>query len=210
MARLVPVSIAGIEFDCLMNNTESYSAEIPSYAVEEGYAVSDSIILKPLELSLSLIVSDTPVTWANRTGHYPEKGRTNQVCEKMRNLYMEKKLLKVVTTNAIYTNMGITSFSIKRSANAATIDINLRKVYKTSKKTVVIYSQSTMTGTSQASAGTASTSSSSSKTSGNSTGSTSSSSSSSSSSSTSSSNNSSSSKACSVLYGVASSLKLIS
>lgn len=47
MARnLKPVSIAGIEGDALISEDISYSTDIPEYPVENGYNVSDTIILK--------------------------------------------------------------------------------------------------------------------------------------------------------------------
>lgn len=196
MAKLVPVAIAGIEVDCLLNKSETYTADIPSYTVEDGFAVSDSIILKPLELALSLVVSDTPVTWANRSGHSPKKGRTKQICDKLTKAFLKKQLVKVVTTNAIYTNMGITSLTIKNYANHADVDIRLRKVYVTSRKVVTINSSSTMSGATMENNGTAATSSTSSKTSGKSTGSNSGSS-------DKNGNDNSKKRASSVLYGLA-------
>ena len=42
----MPASINGIEFDVLIGQSESYQADAPEYPTEEGYSVSDSIILK--------------------------------------------------------------------------------------------------------------------------------------------------------------------
>lgn len=58
MARnLKPVSIAGIEGDALISEDISYSADIPEYPVENGYNVSDTIILKPIQLSITLYIN---------------------------------------------------------------------------------------------------------------------------------------------------------
>ena len=117
MARnLKPVSIAGIEGDALISEDISYSADIPEYPVENGYNVSDTVILKPIQLSITLYISDSPATWRNRKGHSPSAGRTKKICEKFEKLYFQRKLVKVVTTDKIYTNMGITSMSISHSS----------------------------------------------------------------------------------------------
>ena len=87
MARnLKPVSIAGIEGDALISEDISYSADIPEYPVENGYNVSDTIILKPIQLSITLYISDSPATWRNRKGHSPSAGRTKKICEKFEKL----------------------------------------------------------------------------------------------------------------------------
>ena len=133
MARnLKPVSIAGIEGDALISEDISYSADIPEYPVENGYNVSDTIILKPIQLSITLYISDSPATWRNRKGHSPSAGRTKKICEKFEKLYFQRKLVKVVTTDKIYTSMGITSMSISHSSEigyARQIQFSLKKVY---------------------------------------------------------------------------------
>ena len=63
-----PVSIDGIEFDALIDQSIDYSAEVPEYPTEEGFSVSDTIVLKPETISMTLFVTDTPVTWKQRFG----------------------------------------------------------------------------------------------------------------------------------------------
>ena len=50
MARkgLKPVSVAGIEFDALIDEQKTMNATIPAYPVEDGFPISDTIILDPL------------------------------------------------------------------------------------------------------------------------------------------------------------------
>lgn len=167
MARkLKPVSIAGIEGDALISEDISYSADIPEYPVENGYNVSDTIILKPLELSITLYISDSPATWRNRKGHAPSAGRTKKICDKFEKLYFKRKLVKVVTTDKIYTNMGITSMSISHSSEigyARQIQFSLKKVYVTKRKTVYIPKHILQSGETKKNAGKATTSASSSK-----------------------------------------------
>ena len=199
------MSVAGIEADALISEEVSYSADIPEYPVEKGYNVSDTIILKPVALSLTLFISDTPATWSGRRGHKPSAGRTQKICKKFEDLYFERKLVKVVTSDKIYTNMGITSMSISHSKElgyARQISMSLKKVYVTQKKTVKIPKYVLQSGETAANAGKASTSKSSSNGS-NSSGS-SSSGSNSNSSSKKGSGSSESTKKSSILYGIAS------
>ena len=74
-------------------------------------------------------------------------------------------MVKVVTTDKIYTNMGITSMSISHSSEigyALQIQFSLKKVYVTKRKTVHIPKYILQSGESKKSAGKATTSSSSS------------------------------------------------
>ncbi|MCI9658746.1 MAG: hypothetical protein HFI14_09055 [Lachnospiraceae bacterium] len=201
MARkgLKPVSLAGIEFDALIDEQKTMSATIPTYPVEDGFPISDTIILDPIKVQMTLYVSNTPVTWLYR--HGSSNDRVNRICEQIENLWLDKELVKVVTTDTIYKDMGITSITIKKSREsgyAREISLSLQKVRITKVLTVIIPSYVLKGGKTMANAGTASVSASSGKSS--------SAGVSSSSSASSSSSESNAKKSQSILYGVASGL----
>lgn len=161
MARsnLKPVSVAGIEFDALLDEQKTLAATIPVYPVEDGFPVSDTIILDPISVSMTLYVSNTPVTWLYR--HGTSNGRVNSICNRMEELWLSKKLVKIVTTDTVYTNMGITSISIKHSKElgyAREISLSAQKIRVTSRKTVSVPSYILRAGETMANAGMASTS----------------------------------------------------
>ena len=89
-----PVSVDGIEFDALMSSTEAYDATVPEYSVETGFAVSDTIILSPETLDMTLLVSNRPVTWAKRFGNSGD--RVAEVVKRLKSLYFQKKLISVM------------------------------------------------------------------------------------------------------------------
>ena len=209
MARsnLKPVSVAGIEFDALIEDQKTLSATIPVYPGEDGFPVSDTIILDPISISMTLYVTNTPVTWLYR--HGTSNSRVNNICNRIENLWLSRELVKIVTTDTVYKNMGLTSISIKHSKEigyAREISITAQKVRVTSRKTASIPSYILKAGETMANAGTASTSttSSSAGTSGGSSGS-----SGGSGGSSGSSGGSSAKKNQSILYGVASGLGFI-
>lgn len=161
MARknVKPVSVAGIEFDALVEETKTFSATVPAYPVEDGFPVSDTIILDPLTVSMTLYVSNTPVTWLYRHGTAPT--RVMEICNLIENLWLSREPVKIVTADAIYANMGITSISVKKSREigyAREISLTAQKIRVTSAKTAEIPSYILKSGETKANAGTASTS----------------------------------------------------
>ncbi len=197
-----PVSINGIEFDALITSSETYEATVPDYAVETGFSVSDSVILTPESLSMTLLVSDRPVTWAGRFGTGGDRVAT--VTQQMKDLYFEKALVTVSTSEQTYTSMAIISLSTSMSKErgyAREIVVQFKKVRTTTATTTTIPSSYGKSGTSGTSAGTASVSSASTVSS--------TSSSSSSTASASSSSSDSSSKSGSILYNLASGAGLL-
>lgn len=164
MSKLRPVSLGGIEFDALMNMTENYTSDVPSYAVDSGYEVSDNISIKPLTIELSAYITNTPVTWIKRKGHKPNKKRTNQIVSKLKKLYFKKSLVTLKTNTGTYKNMTITSLSIPKDTenySSREIKITLQQVTKVSAQTTSIPASYITGGDTGADAGTASTTSSS-------------------------------------------------
>ncbi len=209
--KLKPVSIAGIEFDALIEEQKTLSAAIPVYPVEKGFPVSDTIVLDPLTLQMTLFITNTPVTFMKRHGN--SRNRVKQVCNKLEDMWLGRKLVKIVTPDAIYKNMGITSISIKKSAElgySREVSVTAQKVRKTQKKTVKIPKYKLKSGETKAESGKAQTSETSTASSSISDAAASSKSASSKSSlSGTSGKNSSAKKGQSVLYGVAKGLKFI-
>lgn len=156
-----PVSIDGIEFDALLDQSRDYEAVVPEYPTEKGFSVSDTIVLKAETISMTLYVTDTPVTWKNRFGS--GAGRVESVIKRLEQLYFAKKVFTVVTSDAVYDNMVLTSMSIAKSSDvgyAREIPISLKKIIVTESSTVTIPDSYGKSGTTGASAGTANTTSS--------------------------------------------------
>ena len=153
-----PVSIDGIEFDALLDQSREYEADVPEYPTEKGFSVSDTIVLKAETISMTLYVTDTPVTWKNRFGS--GAGRVENIVKRLEQLYFAKKVFSVVTSDAVYDNMVLTSMSIAKSSDvgyAREIPISLKKIIVTESKTVSIPSSYGKSGASGASAGSANT-----------------------------------------------------
>lgn len=154
-----PVSVNGLEFDALIDEERTLGATVPQYSVEDGYSVSDSIILDPEKLNMTLYVTNTPVTWVAR--HGTSQDRVNSVCKQLEELYLNKEPVTVVTTDATYTSMAIESISFKKSVETGysrEIPISFVKIRVTKAKTTTIPDNYGKSGTTAAQAGTASTS----------------------------------------------------
>lgn len=160
MAKRVkrPVKVNGIEFDALISSENTLEATVPEYAVEDGYSVSDNIILGSEKLKLVLFLTDTPVTWRRRSGH--GRGHVESVVQKLRDLYYERELCTINTSEKTYTNMAIESMTISKSFEtgyAKEIPISFRQIRITTTSTTTIPGDYGKSGATQESAGVAST-----------------------------------------------------
>ncbi len=129
--KLQPCSINGIEFDALISESKVHSSEVPEYAVEDGYSVSDNISIRPMEIEITVYLTNTPVTWLNHHG----TGRVESVVAQLERLYFSKQLVTVVTGTDTYTDMAIQSMTVPKDMENKTsreIRIGLKKVTKVS------------------------------------------------------------------------------
>ena len=154
-----PVSFNWLEFDALIDESRTLEATVPEYSVESGFSVSDSVILNPEKLSMTLFVTNTPVTWYRRHGASPT--RVDNVVKQLEELYFAKEPVTIVTSDATYTSMAIESITISKSLEigyARQIPISFKKIRVTTAKTTTIPDSYGKSGATAASAGTASTS----------------------------------------------------
>ena len=164
-----PVSVGGIEFDALITEEKSFEAEVPEYSVEDGFSVSDTIIRSPLALSMTLFVTDTPVTWKNRFKDVQD--RVNTVCKQLEELYFKGEPVTVITSDDTYKDMAIANITLTKDESgrySREIPISFKQIIVTKARTTTIPASYYRSGKSSASAGTASTSSGSTKSSGSS------------------------------------------
>lgn len=165
--NIQPVSVAGIEFPAMLDETQTFTSDIPEYPVETGFVISDNVTLQPMELPLTLLLSDTPLTWRGRV-------RSMSEAESMlKELYFSKTPFTVVTPSGTFESMGITSMQIKRSSENGynkEVSLSLKQINVTATKTTTIPDSYGKSGATGANAGTANTSSGSSSTGGGTSG----------------------------------------
>jgi len=145
-----PVSVDGIEFDALIDLSETWESDVPSYPTEAGFVVSDTIILKPLTLSMTLYLSNMPVTWRER--HGSNTSRVQDVTKQLEELYFQKTPVTVITSDKTYRNMAIVSIELtktKETGASREIPISFQEIRVTESRTTTIpdeYGKSGATG----------------------------------------------------------------
>lgn len=154
-----PVSVNGIEFDALITEDRTLEASVPEYSVEEGFSVSDAILIGSEKLSMTLFVTNTPVTWNRRHGSSTE--RVKSICEELERLFYEAIPVTIITNERVYRGMAIESIGLSKNVETGysrEIPISFKKIRVTSAKTTTIPDSYGKSGSSEASAGNASTS----------------------------------------------------
>lgn len=111
MARILdPVLLTLIEFDVSLSERYTDSVDWTEFPVESGLPITDHGVVRPAEIILSGIVSDTPL--GPLATPFPDRGKL--AYERLLSLLQQRRLLVVQTGLRVYVNMGIVSLELSR------------------------------------------------------------------------------------------------
>jgi hypothetical protein len=105
-----PLSLTVFSFDVTTNEDHAHSTEWTEFPVETGLDISDHAVDVADEVTITGIISDTPVYGV------PAPDRAKQAYETLLRLRSAHRLVTVVTGLRVYNSMGITSVSTSRDA----------------------------------------------------------------------------------------------
>ena len=109
-----------IELTCVTSRDATYSNDVSENAIESGYKIGDSVITKPIEITLSQVTSDD-----------------FEKCESVYNSLISNRVLCTVqTTEYIYENMILTNCKKTRDNSKLQCKFDL-----TFKQVIIISSQ---------------------------------------------------------------------
>lgn len=117
-----PATLGTLEFDAIIERSETLESEVPQYATESGYSISDNICLKAVSLDVEAVFSNSPVTWSKE--HAASSARVEMMCEELRKLWKERAIMTFTVGSDVYENISGTftfSFSIERNATSGDV-----------------------------------------------------------------------------------------
>ena len=100
----------------------NYSADISENTVETGYVIADSVINKPITVQITQIISTTD---ANNHSNAVNSNVFSYWQAIYNRLIDSRVLMTVQTSDYIYKNMILTSFSVKRGNKSILTEITL-------------------------------------------------------------------------------------
>lgn len=123
--KYAQTSISNVVLDAVITEDHNYNSRVTSFPVENRLNISDHIINEPETLTISGVVSDTPLSILapfNRSVN-----AFNQLIE----IHNRRERITVVTGIKVYNDMVMTSLSVPRSVDSGqslTFTIELQRV----------------------------------------------------------------------------------
>lgn len=119
--------IDNITIDAVIHETHTSTAVCTENPIEGGSVITDHVALKPTELEIEGIITDTPVSFSlidNATGiintvkgFTGNKSRSIEAYDKLIKLQQSRRPFKAVTGLKVYNNMILENISVTRDAN---------------------------------------------------------------------------------------------
>lgn len=118
--------VGSVFLDATISEGHNYNSRVTSYPVETGGIISDHIINEPETLTITGIVSDTPLNILTSFN------RSVDAFNRLVRIHDLRERITVITGIKIYTNMVITSLQVPRNINSGqslTFVIELQKIF---------------------------------------------------------------------------------
>ena len=104
--------IASIKLDASLSEEHSSNAQVTQYPVETGAFIGDHVIYEPVKLSITGVISNTPIQWFS----IDAGRRSEKAWDTLLQIQFEGEPITIITTLKTYYNMIITSLSCPRDA----------------------------------------------------------------------------------------------
>ncbi len=114
-----------VTFDTMVSEDHKFTSRVTYYPVENGTIVSDHIINQPDVVTLSGLVTDTPL---NIVAPF---NRAISAFNSLLQIHQRRQIVDIVTGIKIYRNMAITSLDVPRTVKTGqtlTFNITLQRI----------------------------------------------------------------------------------
>lgn len=111
-----------VEFDAVIDEEHSWTAEATTNPVEDGAPVSDHIIEQPDKVRMKCFVSDTPLTASQNlgtSGDYNQSTagtRTQPVFDLLYTIIKARVPVTIYTKHSVYSDMALVNVTVPRAS----------------------------------------------------------------------------------------------
>lgn len=109
--RNLQSNVGGVFLDATLAETHEYSSRVTEFPVENGTVISDYVINDPVKISITGIVSDSPIRFLSLFN------RSSDAFNRLVRIHEQKEIITVVTGIKIYQNMVMTALSVPRDVD---------------------------------------------------------------------------------------------
>ena len=110
----VPATIGDIQCDCIVDHVTTFNSQVTEHPIEGGFVIADHVAREAMKLSLTAIITPTPVSYFRIMGG-SNPDRLSEASAYFERLHLEGEPITIVLPDRICDNMVMTACPLPRN-----------------------------------------------------------------------------------------------
>ena len=112
-STIVPATIGDLQVDCVVDHVTTFSSQVTEHPIENGFVIADHVARQAMTLSVTVIITPTPVSYFRQLGSNPD--RLGEAIAYFEQLWLKGEPITVTIPSGIYQDMVMTSCPLPRN-----------------------------------------------------------------------------------------------
>ena len=113
-STIVPATIGDLQCDCIVDHVTTFSSQVTEHPIEGGFVIADHVARQAMKLSLTAIITPTPVSYFRIMGG-ANPDRLGEASAYFEQLHLAGEPITIVLPDRICENMVMTSCPLPRN-----------------------------------------------------------------------------------------------
>ena len=113
-STIVPATIGTLQCDCIVDHVTTFNSNVTEHPIEGGFVIADHVARSPMRLSITAIITPTPVSYFRIMGG-SNPDRLGEAASYLEQLHTAGEPITIVLPDGIYDSMVMTSCPLPRN-----------------------------------------------------------------------------------------------
>ena len=113
-STIVPATIGTLQCDCIVDHVTTVSSQVTEHPIEGGFVIADHVSRQPMKLSVTVIITPTPVSYFRIMGG-SNPDRLGEASAYFEQVHLKGEPITIVLPDRICENMVMTSCPLPRN-----------------------------------------------------------------------------------------------
>lgn len=113
-STIVPATIGELQCDCIVDHVTTFSSQVTEHPIEGGFVIADHVAREAMKLSLTAIITPTPVSYFRIMGG-ANPDRLGEAASYLEQVHLAGEPITIVLPDSIYDSMVMTSCPLPRN-----------------------------------------------------------------------------------------------
>ena len=115
-STVIPATIGELQCDCIVDHVTTFSSQVTEHPIEGGFVIADHVAREAMKLSLTAIITPTPVSYFRIMGG-SNPDRLGEAASYLEQVHLAGEPITIVLPDRICENMVMTSCPLPRNVH---------------------------------------------------------------------------------------------